>query len=178
MKIAKKYFVINYWENNLLLPAHAELLIAYQKRRGDGLCLITWPGSSKSAEVLERKTQPMPMGQHCSNQPFCRDLFLKHLSVLSQYSPTEGKTSSFKETSALLWNTAKLPVQVGMSCQPVPWKIHWCRWSKQSENKVVVFLPGYWPDGRLLQLSQRGTLQKLSLLYYLCSTVPCLIQLF
>lgn len=96
------------------------MLITYQKSPADGLCFIRWAGSPKSAEVLVRKMRLMPMGQHCSNQLFSRDLFLKHLSILFQYRLAEGKTSSFKERSALLCNTAKLPVQVGIPCQPVP----------------------------------------------------------
>ena len=52
----------------VLLPAHDELLITYQKSPDDELCFIRWAGSSKSAEVLGRKMQLMPMGQYCSNQ--------------------------------------------------------------------------------------------------------------
>lgn len=167
MKIGKKKScATNSRENNLLLPAHAELLVTHQKSPGDGLCFIRWAGSSKPAEVLVRKMRLMPMGQHCSNQLLSRDPFLRHLPLLSQHSPAEGKTSSFEETSALLWNTAKLPVQVGVSCQPVPRKTRWHCQSKQSENKVAVFLLGNWAAGRLLLFSQRETLKKLSSFYY------------
>lgn len=63
--------------------------------------------------------------------------------------------------------TAKLPAQVGISCQPVPWKIRWCCRSKQSENKMAIFLPGNWAAGRFLQFSQREILKKLSSFYHL-----------
>lgn len=67
------------------------MLTTYQKSPADGLCFIRWAGSPKSAEVLVRKMRLMPMGQHCSNQLFSRDLFLKHLPILFQYRLAEGK---------------------------------------------------------------------------------------
>lgn len=175
IKEKKKFLLITERTTSCSLP----MLIIYQKSPADGLCFIRWAGSRKSAEILVRKMWLMPMGQHCSNQVFSRDLFVKHLSVLFQHRLAEGKTSSFKERSALC-NTAKLPAQVGIPCQPVPWQMSWCCWSKQSKKKITVFLPGNWAAGRLLQLSQRETLKKpsLFLLFGSCSTVPCLIQLF
>lgn len=158
-KREKKKLLITERTTSCSLP----VLITHQKSLADGLCFIRWAGSPKSGEVLVRKTWLMLMGRHCSNQLFSRELFLKLLPVLFQYRLAEGKTRSFKERSALC-NTAKLPVQVGIQCQLVSWQMSWCCWSKQSENKITVFLPGNWAAGRLLQLSQRETLKKF---YYL-----------
>lgn len=62
----KKLFFLLFTERTT--SCSLPVLITDQKCPADGLCSLRWAGSPKPAEVLVRKTQLRPLGQHCSNQ--------------------------------------------------------------------------------------------------------------
>lgn len=162
-----------YWENNVLLPC----LCCYIPEKPCWWSLFHQMGRLTKTCWSTRQWIKCNLCQWVSTAANSCSPEISWSTCLSCSNTGWQKAREAVSRRDLHSNTAKLPVQVGIPCQLVPWQMSWCCWSKQSENKITVFLPGNWAAGRLLQLSQRETLKKLSLFSSLgsCCTVPCLI---
>lgn len=140
--------MLNYWLHTRKAPVMGFVLSDGQAHQN--LRKYSWEKCDWCQWVSAVATSPSPEISSWSTCPSCL---------------AEGKTSSFKETSVLLRNSETSCA--GGDIMSVPWKIcWWCR-SKQSENKMAIFLPGNWAAGRLLQFSQSEILKKLSSFYHL-----------